>query len=502
MLLALLGAGCSSRIPVTQKTYDGLVLKVACPEWAPVNIIAAQAKVWGFQTGARVDIVPIATTGEKADYPSADLWLIPAVELAHWAAAGQLREVPSEYLNPDGPYAWRDLLPLYRNKLLLWNQRVFALPCLGEAPLCYYRQDIFLDAGHLAAYEAKFGRTLRPPATWDDLVDIAEFFRERLSTARGAEARGSDARGADATPLAGLAPLPANDEGLDLEFYSIAAPFDRRAIGEDERQRPPVEEMFSFHYDLESGEPRIERPAFVEALRLMQRMQTCRPRKCVLEPPAVFRDGEAILTLAGSSWIGRFQAEGSKVRDRFGFCRVPGSRRYYSYSSGRVVPLSETSFVPYLGSGALLGVVPRQAENSLAAFAFLADLSGPKMSAELVLSPDWSAGVCRHGHFQYFTAGAWGLDGRQTAALAETLRQTLSPPAINPVLCLRIPEQSSYRRATAHAIRTALQQGNADPSQVLHTIRDRWRQLESSRGPQKLLAEYRLSLGLTPESKE
>src|SRR5207302_4126020 len=119
----------------------------------------------------------------------------------------------------------------------------------------------------------------------------------------------------------------------DRLFYSVAVPFARQAVREDDPTPPPGVEVFSFHYDLDSGAVRIATPAFVHALRLLQRLQAYRPAGAVQDPPSAFQKGEAVLCLASPAWISRFQ-ESAAVRDKFGLCRVPGSGHVFDYQTG------------------------------------------------------------------------------------------------------------------------------------------------------------------------
>src|SRR5207237_1263031 len=82
-----------------------------------------------------------------------------------------------------------------------------------------------------------------------------------------------------------------------------------RAVREDDPRPPADDEVFSFHYDLGTGHARIASPAFRHGLKLLQRLQGCRPEKEAADPPASFLKGEAVLCLANPSWIGRFQSQ-------------------------------------------------------------------------------------------------------------------------------------------------------------------------------------------------
>jgi multiple sugar transport system substrate-binding protein len=466
-LLAVLGwlTGCKGKPVPTLRAFEGVRLRVACPAGPVASIVATAGQVWSRQSGAGVEVI-------APDAGRADLRVIAPAELAHEAAAGRVRPVPAEFLQPENRYAWLDLLPVYRNKLLTWAGKVYALPLCGDATLCYYRDDWLRDPARQADFEAKYGRRPAPPATWDEYADLAEFFA------------GQSADGA----------APADSaEDLDREFYSRAASLARRAAREDDPKPPPDDELFSFHYDLATGAPRIDRPGFAEALRQMQRLGAAR------RPAGAFRDGRAGVCLAGTACLGCFQQDGSPVRGRFAVCRVPGSRRVYNFQTGELVPLTEVNHVPYLGAGGWLGAVPTNAAQPDAAFAFLAELSGPQMSAETVLGASCSGGAFRSQHLALMSrANAFELDSRRTQTLVEALRATLAPPISNPVVRLRTPDDAEHFRAMADAIRAALANPDRDPQAILDEVAQRWRQFDARKNPAERLADYRLSLGLPP----
>src|SRR5262249_45972311 len=151
----------------------------------------------------------------------------------------------------------------------------------------FYRADLLGDPAHERDYRAKFGRALVPPQSWEDFADIAEFFHER-------DAGGSLSRAA-------LPPLPERDDDLDRELYMVAAPCARGAVGDGDADPTPRVEIFSFHYDLESGAVRIDKPGFVHALKLLQLLGRLRPAEPTGEPAVKFLEGEAVLCLAAPS---------------------------------------------------------------------------------------------------------------------------------------------------------------------------------------------------------
>ena len=56
--------------------------------------------------------------------------------------------------------------------------KVFAAPCETDAIGLAYRKDWFADEANRSAFRSAYGRELAPPATWDELRDIAAFFQQ------------------------------------------------------------------------------------------------------------------------------------------------------------------------------------------------------------------------------------------------------------------------------------------------------------------------------------
>jgi len=470
------------------RSSKAMTLKVACPTGPLSRLVDSYAKVWGLQTGAEVEIAPFEPSEGGPREFVADLCLIVPHRLAYWAASGKLQPLAAVDFSPDSPNNWLDLLPLYRNKLLLWDRQVYALPVIGDASLCYFREELFRDAGHQSSFQAKYGRVLSTPRTWEEFAEVAEFFNGKL--------RPGQAQSAPALP-----PLSERDDDLDREYFAVAASLARRAVREDDRNQPSDEELFSFHYDLKTGQNRMACPGFVEALRIMQRLQMCRSSTRVANPPEEFAKGRAVLCIAGAEWVGRFQEDDSPVRGRFGICRIPGSRRVYEYETGKPQDLAEPNFVPYLGTGGWLGVVPQGAKNPEGAFSFLAELAGSKISGEIFLNALSGCGCTRREHFGLLTrANAFELGAAKTNTLAEILRRSLSPPPINPVVRLRTPDERAHQRVLCEELRTALNDKSRDPQQVMVSVARRWHELDEHQPVPKQLIQYRLSLGL-PASK-
>lgn len=486
LTLLLAATGCSRRstaLPPPAKRFQGVTVTVACPGEPAVTVLQRYGRVWASLTGATIKVVPYDALIGADPGPDTDLWIVSPARMPHWADAGRLRPVPAEWIELNSQFAWLNILPLYRSKLCVWDQKVYALPLLGDELLCFYRQDLFQQTEHRDAFRRKYGRALGAPATWEQYAQIAEYFHNQM-------------RPGIHRACASLPPLPDNPDDLDRIFYSVAAPFARRAVREDDPHPPPTEELFSFHYDLRSGDVRIGTPGFVHGLQLLQRLQCFRPAGTAPDPPTAFKRGEAVLCLASPAWISRFQ-EAAAVRDRIGLCSVPGSEHVFDYATGQEQVLRAHNWVPYLGADGLFMVVPRGNKQPEAAFALAVSLCDPKTSLDLVIEPAWGGGVYRREQLE--TGVGWhqlGLDRKRTEQLVGILRETVEHPQVkNPVLRLRTPDERSHQQALHAQLRAALMEGK-DAGQALHAAAAQWRRLDTEKSLAARLAAYRLSLGL------
>jgi ABC-type glycerol-3-phosphate transport system substrate-binding protein len=491
LLLALASSmiGCGAATTSSQRqprTFEGQTLRVSCPGNPAVAVIQRYSQSWSLQTGARVELVHYDAEKGPDVGSAADLWVIPPARMPHWAAAGQLHEVPAAITAEGASFAWDRIVHSYQ-KLLTWNRKVYALPLLGEELLCFYREDLLQNPSIRADYRKRRGSDLPAPGTgprtWQEFADIAEYFNKQKRP------------GLD-RPVASLPPLPAGDDDLDREFYAVVVPFAQLGVHADDRRPPPDDEMLSFHYDLATGQARINTPGFRSGLEMLKRLQACRPAGEAADPVASFQKGEAVFCLAGPACISRFVNEPG-LQGKWGYCRPPGSRVVFDYRSGQERAAPTGNFVPYLGAKGWVSVVPSSNAAPQAAFALAATLADPQTSRDIVIEPEWGGGVFRREHLDS-RAGwrAFGLDDG-TENLVETLRQlVLHPQFKNPVTRLRIPDERDHQLALLHEVRASLLRGK-EPAQALADAAQRWQALDAKKDPKQRRLQYRLSLGLS-----
>src|SRR5260370_19132241 len=275
--LAGVAAGCgdkpSRKDCAPEELLDRVTIKVACPDAFTQGINASVGRGWSTREGTKIDIVPYGDPGELDRSDFADIVVCKPSQLPSWASKEKLLPVPKAFLQ-DQRQNWSDLLPLFRDKFLVWNRPTYGFALLGEAPLCFYRRDLLDDATYQQAFQRKYHHALTPPATWEQFQEISEYFSSNWQPGQ---------------TIATLPPLPGNDDDLESEFYAVAASNARHVFDQDAQNTEIQAEVFSFHYDLRTRKPRIAGPGFVHALKLLQDLQRDRPSTTSSDPAEAFQ---------------------------------------------------------------------------------------------------------------------------------------------------------------------------------------------------------------------
>lgn len=461
--MILLPGGCARPPrgrPQSDRPFAARTVVVACPDENSRQIVEEYARAWESRTGARVH-ARLSLPGETA----ADVLVLAAQDLPKHAAANELRPLPATLTTERGAFGWQELLEYYRYYLLNWGDTAFAVPLQGEALLCFYRKDKLANRTHQSAYASRYGRPLRPPQTWEEFADIADYFLT-------------------ASNQPSLPPMPKDDRELERLFYAVSAPYARRGIRQDVPTPGDVtdNDRFSFHFDSMPGEaegrPRIASPGFVHGLTLLQRMQRCAPPGApAAEPWKAFLAEDKVLCVADCRILRELQAKNSPVRDKVGVTVMPGSNFYFDYRTGERRTLAGNR-VSYEGAKTYVLAVPQSAANADAAFDLLADLAGPATSMQIVLEPRWGAGATRLAQLERERWDAFQLPPADTRALGEALRQTHLHQVSNAALCMRHPWQGDFSASLVSELRGALaeyQQGEKRAAKALDGVAASWK---------------------------
>lgn len=483
LLLGLLGLlGCdqapSLLDPPAVLPFAGQEVRLVCPDPWLRDQMVPYTRVWSSQSGAQLTLLE--------HFPADDGWdgaVVSPIELT--ARAEQLASVPASLRSVNHPYAWGGILPVYRDKLLRWDEQPLALPILGEAQVLVYRQDLWTDAQHQQNFKDQYRRELTPPQTWEDVAELAYYF--------------TAARQRPALP-----PLPTQATALEQAFFTVAVPYDRQerrtsSLAGLSANLAEARELLSFHYDLNTLKPRLSQPAFVHALEWFQSVYKCRPGQPVDDPAQAFLDGQAVLAIVSLQEIARFQAPDSPVRNRFGIVPIPGASFTFDRIGQKRPVKVGINRIPYLGTDSRFGVVRKGSPHLAAAFDFWAYLGLPEStSAEILSDSRWGTGPFRLAHVDSRNRAYWlgyDLDASRTEALRLAITQQVPATLINPALRLRTPDAQAHLAILAQRLRPAMEP-DQDAGKALQEIAKAWQKLDQQLPEAQRRVNYRLSLGL------
>ena len=490
--LAILVAGCAEPPPppAAPKPFQDITLRVAVPNVNKVReLMERHGRIWADRAGARLELV-------AAD-AKADVRIFAPAEMGRLVAGGELAALSLASQKGEGSFEYNRLLRFEVERSMDWGGQTYGLPVLGEAIVCVYRSDLLDDTKHSAELDKRFRDTLRHPYhaggpfTWQEFALIAEYFAGRP---------GWD--GSAGGVKQSLPPLPSSPEELERDFHLISSSFARRAVNHEKVSTLSAQEktdlLFSYQFDVESGRPLIDGPGFVEAFKLMQRLQAFRPAGTSSRPLDAFRTGHAVLAIATLADIHGLQEESSPVHDRFAICRMPGSDLVYDHASNKmqVYTSSAGNFVPYHGHGGWMAGRAAKAAQPEAANDLLIFLSSPPISQEIICETAWGGGPTRSTHLD--NRAPWfnyGLSHSRTLQLIAALDGYYRPSLLNPTYRLRLPDQDEYLRILTKRIETALEM-NQPAEAALKDVAQGWRALANDKNKSTHLHDYRMSQGL------
>jgi ABC-type glycerol-3-phosphate transport system substrate-binding protein len=437
--------GCGSKPapkPAAAPPFAGTTLRVTCPEGKARLLLDRHGAAW-----ARLQKVTLTFVDQDAD-----LVVFAPAEMGRLIESGMVAPLPESVTNSD---QWNGFGRVYyRHKLLLWGEKAYALPILGDGSFLIYRRDLFDEKKRL------------PPSTFAELMTVAQQFATERKR-----------------PV--LPALPNDDEGLDRAFHSAAAAFAVKPVGENDVRRRESDAgsmatIFSFHRDVNNGEPRLTDSGFVTALAWLKSIQPLRANSGNLSDNLANDDAVmGIGTLSDLSALSPREHPG-----KYAIAPIPAG------------PSGER--IPYIGPDGALIAVAKAAKNPTAALALAQHLSSPSVSLEVIHDPAFGCAPYRITHLSEHRDGwfNYGLQPSDNAAFLEALRVATEPRIVNAPLRLRMSDQSEYRRVLLDGVRKCLTE-DTDPAAAMAAVDARWREMDRA-NPIDRKTMYLRSLNLKP----
>jgi multiple sugar transport system substrate-binding protein len=359
-----------------------------------------------------------------------------------------------------------DVLPHYK-RVASWGDVPYMVPIDGDRHYLQYRRDLLEDAGYRAEFERLTGKPLRVPETWPELQETARFFQGRKTP--------------DGQAISGMAEVTVSDALLGNYFIKRAAPY---------AKHPDV--RGGFYFDLETMEPLVNTPGWVEALTDFVAAQGLYPtggqRMSFFDAIKTFGRGNVVFS---DSWDDPFieaMEPDNPLRNKVAAALSPGSRKVWNRKTGRWDRPAEANRVPYIVYGWTSGVA-RSSAHKQAAFDFLGFYANRKNHRA-----DLNVGRFGMNPFRQsdLDARLWIEQSGWDPAVARSYVQTLEAQSKsrNRVLDLRIHRGQEYVYLLSVGVYRALT-GRATPQAALDDVAQRWKQLTQRVGIDRQREAYR-----------
>lgn len=385
---------------------------------------------------------------------------------------------------------YRDVLQHYQT-VANWGDTPYQVPIDGDRHTLQYRRDLLEDPAYQTEFKKKTGRDLTVPRTWQELQETARFFnRRKLANGR---------------VLSGMVEVTVSDALLGNQFITRAAPY---------AKHPGVKG--GFYFDLETMEPLINTPGFVQALKDFIAAQDLYPvsgremhesggwgrvqrQSEGAEPlggremnfPEVIRSfgrGDAVFTVSWDDPFIQAMEPGNAIRNKVAVAPAPGAQKVWNRRTNKWDRFPQVNYAPYVVYGWTSGVA-RSSKHKDAAFDFLGFYANQKNHTSDLLVGRFGMNPFRASDLdEQFWVERAGWDEAVAHSYVET--QRLTTESKNRVLDLRIYRGQEYLYLLSVGVYRALT-GRESPQSALDTVAERWQQLTQRIGVDKQREAYR-----------
>ena len=183
-LKAMIAARKSIPVPKNLPNFHGQTVTVMGDGGHNMNVFGFWMPEWR-KAGIKLKAieVPFADvySKEKAEFiagtKAVDLVVFYPAYIGDFASNGYLLPLDS-YIKKDNPHL-NDVITAFRKLDLSWSGHVYALPEDGDVHIYIYRKDLIGNAAEQKAFRAKYHKALTVPHTWDDYLQVGQFFTRK-----------------------------------------------------------------------------------------------------------------------------------------------------------------------------------------------------------------------------------------------------------------------------------------------------------------------------------
>lgn len=452
---------------ISQKDYSGIRLRVITHEipvmGEPTRLHAEQFEEL---TGATVEVqhVPFGELYQTAMLAlkknEVDVLFYGSLWIADFFP--YLEPLPEKMLaSPQ----FHDVLQHYKD-VAGWGDVYYQVPIDGDRHYLQYRRDLLENVEFREQFQNTYQRPLTPPATWQEYVQVAEFFH-------GKEANSGQI-------MAGTAEITNKDDLLFSQFIKRAAPY---------AKHPDV--TGGFYFDLATMTPLINTPGFVKALEDFVAAQEFYPESGqnwgLADIITSFGTGQVVLS---DSWDDAFiqaMEPDSPIRHQVAAGLSPGSRQVWNRVTEQWDEFPTVNYVPYIAWG-WTSAVAKGSHHKEAAFDFLGFFGNEANHASDLLIGRYGVNPFRKADL---SEAFWVEHAGWEPAVASSYVTTFSKmdQTSNRVLDLRIHQGRLYMRSLATGVSRALT-GRSTPQAALDEVAREWTRLNRRIGIDKQREAY------------
>lgn len=458
--------------------YEGQSITVIVPKLHAGLIrgpVMDEAKVFEEKTGAKIRVVTpswnetIEKTQQSLVDPDLhyDIFVVIAMWNGMLLAQDHIEPVPQWVKDK---IQWDDVLPIYKNSVLSYNNIVYGMPYDGDCINLYYRKDIFENKDIQEKFKQQFNKELSVPTTWDEYKIVAKFFN------------GWDWDN-DGNINYGNALLRKTGDIAMLQFFATAAAYAKHP------------DDVAYFFDPDTLKPRINNPAFVKALEDYIELIEYAPDGVINyaghDVRNAFVTGQVALALDWAD-LGIYAAENeiSKLNpDQVGYAQIPGSNQVYnSKTNSWEEALNMVSSI----SGNWSFFVNKESKNKELAFDFAAHMTSKEITTKYVSISGNAVNPSRYSHFNdpvSWEQSGFTLDSAKR--YLETITQSLTNK--NVVYDITIPGAGEYYQALDESVYLALK-GTLSVQEALNQAAQKWEEITDKLGREKQIQYYKASL--------
>ena len=480
MLAGAVIAGATSQASAGQ--FDGVTVNVMTQTGAIQEPLQRRAPDFEKATGAKIHIiaVPFSDLYQKVltDWASGTNSVDAAVFAPQWmvdyVSGGYLEELGPR-IAKDAAIKWDEVAPFFKDFSATYNGKIFLVPMDGDFHMLYYRTDVLAKAG------------LKPPATWDEYLEVAKALNGKDFNGDGGKGYGSC--------------IAKKRNAQSFWFVTDIVSSMVQSQGTSQ----------GAFFDTKDMKPLIDNEAFRKALDFLKESGKYGPpdelNMDVSDTRPLFVSGKCALNLDwGDVGVLAIDPKASKVIDKTGSVITPGSKSVLNWATGKLEACTAAScpyaingvnHAPYAAFGGWSGGINVKAKDRVkdAAYAFFSYVSQPAQSNADVTIGKTGFNPYRATHMTW--NDTWKNAGMSKVAgdsYLGAIGDSLHSP--NMVLDLRIPQNQKYQQVVLDEAIARFLAGEIDKEATVKAVMDGWNELNEQIGVESQLKFYRGTLGV------